>query len=65
MEVIEKYMINNTVKIAEYKLNQHRLDGTSTNLSIFEVARLMDALKLADQMKNLKTNSIFHSFSLN
>ena len=53
MEVIEKYMINNTVKIAEYKLNQHRLDGTSTNLSIFEVARLMDALKLADQMKNL------------
>jgi hypothetical protein len=58
-------MINNTVKIAEYKLNQHRLDGTSTNLSIFEVARLMDALKLADQMKNLKTNSIFHSFSLN
>jgi hypothetical protein len=65
MEVIEKYMINNTVKIAEYKLNQHRLDGTSTNLTIFEVARLMDALKLADQMKNLKTNSIFHSFSLN
>ena len=65
MEVIEKYMINNTVKIAEYKLNQHRLDGTSTNLSIFEVARLMDALKLADQMKNLKKNSIFHSFSLN
>ncbi len=65
MEVIEKYMINNTVKIAEYKLNQHRLDGTSTNLSIFEVARLMDALKLADQMKNLKINSIFHSFSLN
>ena len=65
MEVIEKYMINNTVKIAEYKLNQHRLDGTSTNLSIFEVARLMEALKLADQMKNLKKNSIFHSFSLN
>jgi hypothetical protein len=65
MEVIEKYMINNTVKIAEYKLNQHRLEGTSSNLSIFEVAKLMDALKLADQIKNMQTNSIFHSFSVN
>ncbi len=65
MEVIEKYMINNTVKIAEYKLNQHRLEGTSSSLSIFEVAKLMDALKLADQIKNMQTNSIFHSFSVN
>lgn len=65
MEVIEKYMINNTVKIAEYKLSQHRLEGTSSNLSIFEVAKLMDALKLADQIKNMQTNSIFHSFSVN
>lgn len=65
MEVIEKYMINNTVKIAEYKLNQHRLEGINSNLSIFEVAKLMDALKLADQIKNMQTNSIFHSFSVN
>ena len=65
MEVIENYMINNTVKIAQYKLNQHNLQGINSQLSIFEVAQLMDALKLADQIKELKINSIFHSYNFN
>jgi len=59
-------MINNTVKAAQFKLSQHRLQGTKSKLNIFEVAHLMDAVKKAEQMQNINNNiSIFHSFGLN
>ena len=45
-------MINNTVKAAQFKLSQHRLQGTKSKLNIFEVAHLMDAVKKAEQMQN-------------
>lgn len=59
-------MINNTIKLAQYKLSQHRLQGTKSKLNIFEVARLMDDIKQAEKMKNQKEyNSIFHPIHLN
>lgn len=58
-------MINNSVKLAQYKLSQHRLQGTKSKLNIFEVAQLMDAIKIADQMKNVQTSSLFYSIHPN
>ena len=58
-------MISNTVKLAQYKLSQHRIQGKNSKLNIFEVASLMDAIKTAEQMKNVQNQNIFHSMSLN
>ncbi|MEN9997549.1 MAG: hypothetical protein RI922_539 [Bacteroidota bacterium] len=58
-------MINNTVKLAQYKLSQHRVQGTKSKLNIFEVAQLMDSIKMAEQIKNVQSNSIFHSIHMN
>ena len=58
-------MVNNAVKTAEYKLSQHRLQGTKSKLNIFEVAHLMDALRQSNQQKNTKTTPIFYSVSMN
>ena len=58
-------MINNTVKLAQYKLSQHRVQGTKSKLNIFEVAQLMDSIKMAEQMKNIPSNSFFHSIHMN
>lgn len=58
-------MISNSVKLAQYKLSQHRIQGTKSKLDIIEVAKLMDAIKTADQMKNTMNKSIFYSSHLN
>ncbi len=58
-------MINNSVKLAQYKLSQHRVQGTKSKLNIFEVAQLMDALKNADQISNVVSRSIFNNINLN
>ena len=52
-------MINNSVKIAQYKLSQHRLQGEKSKLNIFEVAQLMDSIKISQQIKNSATSSVF------
>ena len=54
-------MINNSVKIAQYKLSQHRLQGEKSKLNIFEVAQLMDSIKISQQIKNSATGSVFYS----
>jgi hypothetical protein len=58
-------MINNSVKLAQYKLQQHKLQGTKSKLNIFEVAQLMDDLKNVDKFNSLPFNSIFYGFSMN
>lgn len=65
MILIVKNMINNSVKLAQYKLSQHRVQGTKSKLNIFEVAQLMDAIKNADQIRNVSVNSIFHEINMN
>ena len=56
-------MINNAVKSAKYKLAQHKVQGTNTNLSIFQVARLMDTVRRGEDGSSDHTRSVF--FSLN
>jgi hypothetical protein len=58
-------MIKNKIKVVELKLNQHRQAGTKSDLSIIQVAELMDTLKTADQINNYTDKSIFHSIQLN
>lgn len=59
-------MINNTKKLAELQLNKHRQDGSSSKLSIIEVAKLMDVIKNAESMKEpVRSHSIFHSIAYN
>lgn len=58
-------MINNAIKRAEYKLEQHRSMGTSSTLSIIEVAQLMDIVKKGESMKKSPNESLFFSFSMN
>ena len=65
MKLNTRIMINNSVKLAQYKLSQHRLQGTKSKLNIFEVAQLMDAIKNADQTKSAVNNSIFYSIHPN
>lgn len=65
MNLIAENMINNTVKLAQYKLSQHRVEGTKSKLNIFEVAQLMDSIKMAEQIKDAPSNSIFHSIHMN
>lgn len=56
-------MINNRIKQAKYRLSQHKVQGVNSNLSIFEVARLMDTVKRGDNATENKASSVF--FSMN
>jgi hypothetical protein len=60
-------MINNTVQRANYKLNQHRQLGSSSSLSIFEVARLLDTVRLGEKNQSISTvnSNLFMTFSNN
>ena len=58
-------MVNNKVKLAQYKLAQHRVQGTKSKLNIMEVAQLMDAVRTAGQIRTSQSTSIFHAMSLN
>ena len=61
--IIMQFINTNRVKTAKLKLSQHRLQGQRSNLSIYQVAELMDALKIGDDEHTEQHNSVF--FSLN
>lgn len=65
MNVTQNDMINNSIKLAEYKLTQHKLQGVKSNLDIFQVAQLMDTIKYGDSVKRPQNNSIFYNISAN
>lgn len=56
-------MINNKIQLAKYQLSQHKIQGVNSQLSIFEVAKLMDMVRIGDSGSASKSKSIF--FSLN
>lgn len=56
-------MIKNTVANAKFKLSQHKAQGVDSTLSVFEVARLMDTVKVGESMNEDTSASVF--FSLN
>lgn len=63
MQTTQINMVQNAVKQAKYKLAQHRVQGQSSSLSIFQVARLMDTIKNGEGREQESQDSIF--FSLN
>jgi len=65
MNFIEPIMINNAVNVAKYKLKLHQEKGPQSDLSIFEVAALMDVLRAGDAPKEITKAPIFFGFSYN
>ncbi|MCC5923712.1 MAG: hypothetical protein JJT77_07985 [Crocinitomicaceae bacterium] len=53
-------MIEQQIQMAKRKLAEHSAKGMASELSIFEVAQLMDRIHgLSDDQKILKNNDIF------
>jgi hypothetical protein len=65
MNVTTENMINNSIKIAEYKLNQHKVQGVKSTLDVFQVAQLMDTIKYGESVKLPQNSSIFYNISAN
>ena len=63
MQLTTTNMMMNRVKNAKIKLSQHRDLGNRSSLSVYEVARLMDTVRLGERVEEQSQNSIF--FSLN
>jgi hypothetical protein len=57
-------MINNSITIAEYKLRLHFQNGENSNLSIQEVAELMDIINFSRNFQ-IEKYPIFFSFNEN
>lgn len=62
MQPILNDMIENKVKTAQYKLSQHKVQGAKSSLSIFEVASLMDLVKMGENNTSAHSS---HQFLLN
>ena len=63
MEFTNLFMNNSSIKSAKYKLSQHRVQGENSTLNIFQVAKLMDTVRNANDDNHSESTSIF--FSLN
>jgi len=63
MQLTNFNMINNTIKSAKFKLSQHKVQGETSTLSIFQVAKLMDMIKIGEEQSQKETTNIL--FSLN
>lgn len=54
-------MMNNQVKTAKYKLSQHKVEGSNSSLTIFQVAKLMDTIKRGEDTNSSPQASIYFS----
>lgn len=55
----QSQVISNPIEQAQLKLKIHNEKGTASNLSIFEVANLMDTVVFSKIQSENKTNSTF------
>ncbi len=62
---MELTMINNAVNIAKFKLAKHKELGTRSNLSIEEVAKLMDLVTFGPALPHVNSTSVFFNYQLN
>jgi hypothetical protein len=58
-------MINNSIKLAQYKLTLHKELGSKSELNIFQVAQLMDTIKFGGNLGQSQKSSIFYSIGSN
>lgn len=63
MQLTNFNMVGNSVKNAKFKLSQHKVQGQESGLSIFQVAKLMDMIKVGEN-RTSSDNEII-GFSLN
>ncbi|MDG1147250.1 MAG: hypothetical protein P8N52_02980 [Crocinitomicaceae bacterium] len=56
-------MMSNVVKTAKFKLSQHKAEGQYSDLSVFQVAKLMDTIKKGKEVGSVQNTPIY--FSLN
>jgi hypothetical protein len=65
MYFTQPVMIKNSINLAKYQLNLHQELGSNSTLSIFEVAKLMDVLRVGESVKENNSQPIFFHFSIN
>ena len=58
-------IMNNSVNLAKKQLEKHAKNGQNSNLSIFEVAQLMDTIRGYSEIKEDNQNRIDFGFSNN
>jgi len=62
---MELTMINNAVNLAKHKLARHRELGQKSNLSLMEVAQLMDLVTFGPALPTVKSTSLFFNYHAN
>lgn len=59
MQLTSLNMINNAIQTAKFKLSQHRVQGENSELSIFQVAKLLDTIKMGERTEESKASIYF------
>ncbi len=57
MQPILNDMIENKIKSAQYKLSQHKAQGAKSTLSIYQVASLMDLVRIGANNESTSTSN--------
>ncbi len=66
MQATKFKMVNNNIKAAQFRLEQHRLMGTNSHLTVEDVANLLDTIKKAESYVQPSTQpTIFQSIGFN
>ncbi len=66
MQATKVKMVNNRIRTAEFRLEQHKELGIHSHLSIYEVANLIDMIKQAESYTHLNMQpTIFQSIGFN
>ncbi|SFT44221.1 hypothetical protein SAMN05216474_0592 [Lishizhenia tianjinensis] len=65
MILTENRVEMNTINVAKKKLEMHYAKGVKSELSIFEVANLMDLISNKAAVEQMERRSIFFGFSKN
>ena len=63
MQATNFNMIQNRIKNAQYKLAQHKAMGVNSDLSVYQVAQLMDMVKRGEQLEEGNNHSIHFSWN--
>jgi hypothetical protein len=58
-------MINNAISLAKNKLDRHKALGRNSNLSIIEVAQLMDLVTFGADLPQVQSSMLFFNYGVN
>jgi len=66
MQATKFKMVNNNIKTAQFRLQQHREMGQFSHLTVVEVANLLDMINTAESYSKPSTQpTIFQSIGFN